>query len=95
MEQLKDTLDKMKPKMSLEQKITALLQLLGALVHIHGLNIAHLDLGPKNVMFNSNGDLKLMDLGLAKICYNHTIRTLFVDFSYQLINIKLLNKLNM
>ena len=79
--------------MNLEQRITALLQLSKALVHIHGLNIAHLDLGPKNVMFDSNGDLKLMDLGLAKICYNHTIRTLFIDISYKLNNIKLLNNI--
>ena len=93
MELLKDTLAQRKPNMSLEQKITALLQLLEALVHIHGLNIAHLDLGPKNVMFDSNGDLKLMDLGLAKICYNYTMRTLFIDISYKLINIKLLNKI--
>ena len=77
MELLKNTLVQRKPNMSLEQKITALLQLLEALVHIHGLNIAHLDLSPKNVMFDSNGDLKLMDLGLAKICYNHTMRYLF------------------
>ena len=78
MEQLKDTLAQRKPSMSLEQRITALLQLLEALVHIHGLNIAHLDLGPKNVMFDSNGDLKLIGLGLAKNCYNHTIRYLSI-----------------
>ena len=80
MELLKDTLAQRKPSMSLEQRIAALIQLLEALANIHGLNIAHLDLGPKNVMFDSNGDLKLMDLGLAKICYNHTIRTLLFDF---------------
>ena len=76
--------------MSLEQRIIAMRQLLEALVHIHGLKIAHLDLGPNNVMFDFNGDLKLMDLGLAKICYNHSIRS-FNDFSYKIINIKLLN----
>ena len=77
MELLKDTLVQRKPNMSPEQRITALLQLLEALVHIHGLNIAHLDLGPKNVMFDFNGALKLMDLGLAKNCYNHTMRYFF------------------
>ena len=78
--------------MSLEQRVTALLQLLEALAHIHCLNISHLDLGPKNVMFDSNDDLKLMDLGLANICYNYTKRALFIDISYKLINRKLLNK---
>ena len=82
MEILKDTLSQKKPSMSLEQRITALRQLLNALVHIHGLNIAHLDLGPKNVMFDSNGDLKLMDLGLAKNCYNHTIRYIKIFHIY-------------
>ena len=93
MELLKDTLVQRKPNMSLEKRITALIQLLEALMHIHGLNIAHLDLGTKNIMFDSKGDLKLMDLGLAKICYNNTIRTLFINFPYKLINIKLLNKI--
>ena len=82
MERLKETLVQRKPNMSLEQRIAALLQLLEALVHIHGLNIAHLDLGPKNLMFDFNGDLKLMDLGLAKICYNHTMRHLFNFHTY-------------
>ena len=90
MELLKDTLVQRKPNMSLEQRITALLQLLEALVHIHSLNIVHLDLGPRNLMFDFNGDLKLMDLGLAKNCYNHAISYLFILI---LINIILLNKI--
>ena len=78
MELLKDSLKDRKPNMNLEQKIIAMRQLLEALVHIHGLKIAHLDLGPNNVMFDFNGDLKLMDLGLAKNCYNHTISYLSI-----------------
>ncbi|KAG2386724.1 hypothetical protein C9374_002468 [Naegleria lovaniensis] len=41
-------------------------QLLEALIYIHSLHICHRDLKPENLMLNGDGNLKLVDFGIAK-----------------------------
>jgi serine/threonine protein kinase len=43
-----------------------LYQLLRGLKYIHSANIVHRDLKPRNILVNSNCDLKICDFGLAR-----------------------------
>lgn len=45
---------------------TILNQLLDALIYAHSNGIIHNDLKPSNIMFDSNGKLKVLDFGIAK-----------------------------
>ena len=42
-------------------------QLIGALNHMHALDIVHRDIKPENLMIGDNGEVKLIDFGLSKI----------------------------
>jgi serine/threonine protein kinase len=42
-----------------------LLQLASALVHVHALGIAHLDVKPANVLLAADGSIRLADFGVA------------------------------
>ena len=42
-------------------------QLLRGLKYIHSANVLHRDLKPSNILLNANGDLKICDLGLARV----------------------------
>jgi calcium-dependent protein kinase len=41
-------------------------KLLLAINHCHGINIAHRDIKPENIMYGADGEVKLIDFGLAK-----------------------------
>ena len=42
-------------------------QILRGLKYLHSANVMHRDLKPKNLLVNSNCDLKICDLGLARL----------------------------
>ena len=53
-------------KLQEKQIIYFAYQLLKGLKYMHSANIVHRDLKPKNLLVNSNLDLKICDFGLAK-----------------------------
>ena len=41
-------------------------KLLRAMIHCHSINITHRDIKPENIMYGLDGEVKLIDFGLAK-----------------------------
>jgi calcium-dependent protein kinase len=42
-----------------------MMELFGALQHIHSMNIIHRDIKPENIMFGTDGKVKFIDFGFA------------------------------
>lgn len=60
---MRDMIDE--SKLSLDAVWKSLRQILEALVYIHGQNLIHRDLKPANIFFDSEGEVRLGDFGLA------------------------------
>ncbi|GJZ65304.1 mitogen-activated protein kinase 9 [Tanacetum coccineum] len=54
-----------------------LYQLLRGLKYIHTANVFHRDLKPKNILANSDCNLKICDFGLARVSFNDAPSTIF------------------
>lgn len=52
--------------LSLDEVANILDQAASALSHLHGRGLVHLDVKPQNLMLSANGNLKLIDFGLAQ-----------------------------
>lgn len=63
---------KSKQELTEEHHQFLLYQLLRGLKYIHSANVIHRDLKPRNLLVNSNTDLKICDFGLAR-SYNPNI----------------------
>ena len=59
--------------LSFEAKIRILAQVLEALHHAHGLEVVHRDIKPSNIHIQSDGSVKLVDFGLARMLQADTL----------------------
>jgi serine/threonine protein kinase len=59
--------------LSFEDKIRVLAKVLEALHHAHGLDVVHRDIKPSNIHLQSDGTIKLMDFGLARVLVADTL----------------------
>lgn len=59
--------------LSFEAKIRILQQVLEALHHAHGLDVVHRDIKPSNIHIQSDGSVKLVDFGLARMLEADTL----------------------
>ncbi|HEX6739985.1 MAG TPA: serine/threonine-protein kinase, partial [Vicinamibacteria bacterium] len=55
------------PPMLLSQKISITLQVLAGLAHAHQAGIIHRDIKPANIFISNDGNVKLMDFGVARL----------------------------
>jgi serine/threonine-protein kinase len=60
-------------RLSFEEKIKILAKVLEALHHAHGLDVVHRDIKPSNIHLQSDGTIKLMDFGLARMLEADTL----------------------
>ena len=58
-----------KRTISEEKRFVWYMQLMSALVHIHGKNIVHGDVKPENILVDARGVLKVGDVGVSKVPY--------------------------
>jgi len=52
----------------LSERLDVTLQLADAISYLHGEQIVHRDLKPDNIGFDANGDLKVFDFDIARVC---------------------------
>jgi serine/threonine-protein kinase len=55
------------PPMTAERKIAIILQVLTGLAHAHQAGIVHRDIKPANIFINTDGSVKIMDFGVARL----------------------------
>jgi eukaryotic-like serine/threonine-protein kinase len=54
-------------KLSVKETLTVSKQLLNAIGHAHSVGVIHRDIKPNNILLCDNGNVKVMDFGLAKV----------------------------
>ncbi len=54
-------------KLDVDARIKLFLDVLGAVAHAHANLIVHRDIKPSNVLVNNEGEVKLLDFGIAKL----------------------------
>ncbi|MBO5286749.1 MAG: serine/threonine protein kinase [Clostridia bacterium] len=70
---LKNYLTGKKEPLSFEEIMSYAIQVLKALTQAHRNNIIHRDIKPQNVMLLKNGQIKVMDFGIAKLPDTETV----------------------
>lgn len=64
--ELLDRICEKSQKLSEKEAASILEKLLRSIIHCHSQNITHRDIKPENIMYGMDGELKLIDFGLAK-----------------------------
>jgi serine/threonine protein kinase len=59
-------------KLGVDERIELFLDVLGAVAHAHANLVVHRDIKPPNVLVSSEGDVKLLDFGIAKLLADDT-----------------------
>jgi len=59
--------------LNLDERIRVLMQILDALEHAHSKGVVHRDIKPSNIRMLSNGQIKLVDFGLARVAKAETL----------------------
>jgi serine/threonine protein kinase len=55
------------PPLTLERKVSIIVQVLAGLAHAHQAGIVHRDIKPANIFINTEGTVKIMDFGVARL----------------------------
>jgi tRNA A-37 threonylcarbamoyl transferase component Bud32/tetratricopeptide (TPR) repeat protein len=55
------------PPMTLERKVSVIVQVLVGLAHAHQRGIVHRDIKPANIFIQEDGSVKIMDFGVARL----------------------------
>jgi serine/threonine protein kinase len=55
------------PPLTLERKVSIIMQVLAGLAHAHQAGIVHRDIKPANIFINQDGTVKIMDFGVARL----------------------------
>ncbi len=61
------------PGIPVQQALTWITRIAGGLKEAHDKHIMHRDIKPQNIMLTTNGGIKIMDFGLAKLRSTHSI----------------------
>jgi eukaryotic-like serine/threonine-protein kinase len=64
-----------KEALTLQQKLSIMVQVGAGMAYVHGRNIVHRDLKPANIHVTPNGQAKIMDFGLVRVGDSNMTRT--------------------
>lgn len=60
-----------KSRFSVKETIDITSQILNAIEHAHKIGVIHRDIKPNNILLREDGNVKVMDFGLAKVAQDH------------------------